>query len=223
MRASPSSIGDLAHVYADQLLAGVPRRVKAVWDELRIELNVGQYLDVLGTARRDTDHEGARLIARYKSGKYTIERPLHLGAALAGRLDDLQPVAVGLRRSARRGVPAPRRPARRLRRRVGHGQAGRRRPPRGQAHAAARGGHRRRPTPRQARGARRGRPRRPLPGEESRGSRRCSSPPAPWPTIEATIDSLTDVAIAALKTAEVPAEARGALVDLAQFVAWREA
>jgi hypothetical protein len=41
-------------------------------------------------------------------------------------------------------------------------------------------------------------------------------------TIEATIDSLTDVAIAAIKTAEIPAEARGALVDLAQFVAWRE-
>ena len=83
-------IGDLAHVYADQLLDGASGPVKAVWDELRIELNVGQYLDILGTARRDTDHDGARLIARYKSGKYTIERPLHLGAALAGRLDDLQ-------------------------------------------------------------------------------------------------------------------------------------
>ena len=83
-------IGDLAHVYADQLLDGASRPVKAVWDELRIELNVGQYLDILGTARRDTDHDGARLIARYKSGKYTIERPLHLGAALAGRLDELQ-------------------------------------------------------------------------------------------------------------------------------------
>ena len=42
-------------------------------------------------------------------------------------------------------------------------------------------------------------------------------------TIEATIDSLTDASIAAIKTAEIPAEARGALVDLAQFVAWREA
>ena len=61
-----------------------------MWDELRIELNVGQYLDILGTARGDTDHEGARRIARYKSGKYTIERPLHVGAALAGRLDELQ-------------------------------------------------------------------------------------------------------------------------------------
>jgi geranylgeranyl diphosphate synthase type I len=32
----------------------------------------------------------ARRIERYKSGKYTVERPLHLGAALAGRLDELQ-------------------------------------------------------------------------------------------------------------------------------------
>jgi geranylgeranyl diphosphate synthase type I len=83
-------IGDLAHVYADQLLPRTSAAVQGVWDELRIELNVGQYLDLLGTARADTDHESARRIARYKSGKYTIERPLHVGAALAGRLADLQ-------------------------------------------------------------------------------------------------------------------------------------
>src|SRR5207253_2053175 len=51
--------------------------------------NVGQYLDVLGTARGDTALQAARRIATYKSGKYTVERPLHLGAALAGRLDEL--------------------------------------------------------------------------------------------------------------------------------------
>jgi geranylgeranyl diphosphate synthase type I len=83
-------IGDLAHVYADLLVADASPSVRAVWDELRIELNIGQYLDILGTARGDTDHESARRIARYKSGKYTIERPLHVGAALAGRLDTLQ-------------------------------------------------------------------------------------------------------------------------------------
>ena len=83
-------IGDLAHVYADLLLEGLPPSVIPVWNELRIELNVGQYLDILGTARADTDTDGARRIARYKSGKYTIERPLHVGAALAGQLDALQ-------------------------------------------------------------------------------------------------------------------------------------
>ena len=83
-------IGDLAHVYADRLMSGAPARALDVWDELRVELNIGQYLDILGTARGDTDLEGARRIARYKSGKYTIERPLHVGAALAGRLAALQ-------------------------------------------------------------------------------------------------------------------------------------
>lgn len=83
-------IGDLAHVYADQLLGDVPGDVWTVWNELRLELNVGQYLDLLGTARADRDRDLARRISRYKSGKYTIERPLHVGAALAGRLADLR-------------------------------------------------------------------------------------------------------------------------------------
>jgi geranylgeranyl diphosphate synthase, type I len=83
-------IGDLAHVYADRLLGDVPGEVAEVWHELRLELNVGQYLDLVGTARADRDRALAHRIARYKSGKYTIERPLHVGAALAGRLADLQ-------------------------------------------------------------------------------------------------------------------------------------
>ena len=76
-------IGDLAFVYADQLLQGAPRPALDIWNELRLELNVGQYLDVLGTARRERGSDTAARIARYKSGKYTVERPLHLGAALA--------------------------------------------------------------------------------------------------------------------------------------------
>jgi geranylgeranyl diphosphate synthase, type I len=82
-------VGDMAHVYADVLLGDAPADVWAVWHDLRLELDVGQYLDLLGTARADRDRESARRIARYKSGKYTIERPLHVGAALAGRLGDL--------------------------------------------------------------------------------------------------------------------------------------
>lgn len=83
-------IGDLAHVYADLMLRSASPDVLQVWDELRIELNVGQYLDILGTARGDIDPEAARRIARYKSGKYTIERPLHVGAALTGRYSELE-------------------------------------------------------------------------------------------------------------------------------------
>jgi geranylgeranyl diphosphate synthase type I len=82
-------VGDLAFVYADMLLAPLDAEARQVWDELRVELNIGQYLDMVGTVRGDTDLDAARRIATYKSGKYTVERPLHLGAAMAQRLDDL--------------------------------------------------------------------------------------------------------------------------------------
>jgi len=82
-------VGDLAFVYADQLLAGAPPVAHRVFTELRVEVNIGQYLDLLGTARGRVNEGTARRISRFKSGKYTVERPLHLGAALAGRFDDL--------------------------------------------------------------------------------------------------------------------------------------
>jgi geranylgeranyl diphosphate synthase type I len=91
-------VGDFASTYADMLMGGVPPAARAVFDDLRIELCVGQYLDLLGTASRSRDAEQARTIERYKSGKYTVERPLHLGAALAGRIQELREplTAIGL-------------------------------------------------------------------------------------------------------------------------------
>ncbi|MDW3215897.1 MAG: polyprenyl synthetase family protein [Ilumatobacteraceae bacterium] len=84
-------IGDLAFVYADRLLADAGPAAWRIWNELRIELNVGQVLDILGSVRGVRDVAQAERICRYKSGKYTIERPLHLGAALASPsgLDEL--------------------------------------------------------------------------------------------------------------------------------------
>jgi geranylgeranyl diphosphate synthase, type I len=83
-------VGDLAFVYADILLRDVNHAAKSVFNELRIEVNVGQYLDLLGTARGKPTVSLASRICRYKSGKYTIERPLHLGVALADRLGEFQ-------------------------------------------------------------------------------------------------------------------------------------
>jgi len=77
-------VGDFAFVYADQILGEIPPAARAVFDELRLELCVGQYLDLVGTASGSRDAAQATRIERYKSGKYTVERPLHLGAALAG-------------------------------------------------------------------------------------------------------------------------------------------
>ncbi len=82
-------MGDFAFVYADVLLRGIPDAARPIFDELRLELCVGQYLDLEGTASGSSDPAQAEKIERYKSGKYTVERPLHLGAALAGRLDAL--------------------------------------------------------------------------------------------------------------------------------------
>ena len=57
---------------------------KRVYDEMRTELMAGQYLDLLEQARGGGSVDRALTVVRYKSAKYTIERPLHLGAALAG-------------------------------------------------------------------------------------------------------------------------------------------
>jgi geranylgeranyl diphosphate synthase type I len=91
-------VGDFAGTYAEWLTRGLPAPALGVFDQLRVELCVGQSLDLVSTARRSADGDAARRIATYKSAKYTVERPLHLGAALAGRLDDLRETlsAVGL-------------------------------------------------------------------------------------------------------------------------------
>jgi geranylgeranyl diphosphate synthase type I len=75
-------VGDLAFVYSDRLMSDVSAQAREIWHELRIELNVGQLLDLIGSARNERRRFKAERICRYKSGKYTIERPLHLGAML---------------------------------------------------------------------------------------------------------------------------------------------
>lgn len=76
-------VGDLAFVYSDTLMTHAPRAAHEVWNEMRLEANLGQYLDLVGTAKRSASPELARRICQYKSAKYSVERPLHLGAALA--------------------------------------------------------------------------------------------------------------------------------------------
>ena len=57
---------------------------------MRTEVTVGQYLDVLTQATGDTSLERAGKVARFKSAKYTVERPLLLGAALADAGPEVQ-------------------------------------------------------------------------------------------------------------------------------------
>ncbi|MFZ4515900.1 MAG: polyprenyl synthetase family protein [Acidimicrobiia bacterium] len=79
-------VGDFAFVYSDMCMSGANAIARSVFDELRIELCVGQYLDIVGGAGAPVDRERAERISVFKSGKYTVERPLHLGAALADAL-----------------------------------------------------------------------------------------------------------------------------------------
>ena len=51
---------------------------------MRTEVTAGQYLDLLRAAGGLPGPEGALTVARYKSAGYTVQRPLQLGAAIAG-------------------------------------------------------------------------------------------------------------------------------------------
>jgi geranylgeranyl diphosphate synthase type I len=83
-------LGDLLLSWADELLrrCGLPLEQVApaldVFDLCRSEVIAGQFLDVSVQARGRADVDTAMTVLRYKSAKYSIERPLHIGAALAG-------------------------------------------------------------------------------------------------------------------------------------------
>lgn len=83
-------LGDLCLSWSDEMLfaSGLPSdaliRAKPIADIMRTELMAGQYLDVVAQARAKASATEALQVARFKSAKYTIERPLHLGVALAG-------------------------------------------------------------------------------------------------------------------------------------------
>jgi geranylgeranyl diphosphate synthase, type I len=80
--------GDLAAVYADRLMFDsgfAPDRLvraRRIYDAMRVDMAVGQLLDVV--AAYAADESLALGIARLKTGSYTIEGPLAIGAALAG-------------------------------------------------------------------------------------------------------------------------------------------
>lgn len=83
-------LGDLALSWSDQMLAqaeldiDATKRSLPVFYAMREELMAGQYLDVLAGAIATTDLERALKVATLKSGRYSIERPMQFGAAIAG-------------------------------------------------------------------------------------------------------------------------------------------
>jgi geranylgeranyl diphosphate synthase type I len=82
-------VGDLCLVWSDELLhaAGLAPALLAgarpLLDAMRTEVMAGQYLDLEGPGERDRLSRAWRTIG-LKTAGYTVERPLQLGAALAG-------------------------------------------------------------------------------------------------------------------------------------------
>jgi geranylgeranyl diphosphate synthase, type I len=83
-------VGDLALVLADHAFmhSGFePEAVTRAFDaysRMRQEVIAGQYLDVIVSSETDVSVDEARRIAVLKSGRYSIEEPLLIGASLAG-------------------------------------------------------------------------------------------------------------------------------------------
>ncbi|TWG14682.1 polyprenyl synthetase family protein [Actinoplanes teichomyceticus] len=81
--------GDLCLTWADELFHGADlppermRRAVELFRQMRSEVLLGQYLDIRGTATA-ADPAMCYRILLLKSARYTVERPLQIGAALAG-------------------------------------------------------------------------------------------------------------------------------------------
>jgi geranylgeranyl diphosphate synthase type I len=82
--------GDLSLSWADDMIrtSGLPAdaqaRLAPVWSAMRTEVLYGQLLDLTAQAAGAEDVGSALRVDRYKTASYTVERPLHLGAAIAG-------------------------------------------------------------------------------------------------------------------------------------------
>ena len=86
-------IGDLALIWSEQVLQNSEIKQSKmsqcgqIFSEMRNELMAGQLLDIFEQTQSGFSIERSLKIARFKSGKYSIERPLHFGAALSDSSD----------------------------------------------------------------------------------------------------------------------------------------
>lgn len=89
-RAVAILAGDLAHTWAAELsrphpgAEGDPGPVARTFDAMCEEVIGGQFLEMLLPHRTDPIEEDLLRVLRLKSGRYSVERPVELGALLAG-------------------------------------------------------------------------------------------------------------------------------------------
>ncbi|HEY2298902.1 MAG TPA: polyprenyl synthetase family protein [Jatrophihabitans sp.] len=83
-------LGDLLLSWADAMYtrADLGDAARRVFDEMRQLVMAGQYLDMQVQARGEFSVSDALRVIRFKTSKYTVEGPLHLGAAAAGASEE---------------------------------------------------------------------------------------------------------------------------------------
>lgn len=88
-------VGDMAFAWADDMFhsaglsAAALGRALPAWRGMRTEVIGGQLLDVVLEASGNEDIAAAETVNRFKTAAYTIERPLHIGAAIAGASSEM--------------------------------------------------------------------------------------------------------------------------------------
>jgi geranylgeranyl diphosphate synthase type I len=83
-------LGDFALAWSDAMLNGSGldsvrlAAVRRVVDAMRGEVMFGQWLDIHTVGRPETDIAAPLTVARYKTARYSFQRPMEVGATLAG-------------------------------------------------------------------------------------------------------------------------------------------
>jgi len=83
-------LGDLCLVWASKMLresgigADALARVWPRYDDMRIELAIGQFADLVNDSHAFPTLDEVLDVLRRKSGNYTVRRPLEIGAAMSG-------------------------------------------------------------------------------------------------------------------------------------------
>ncbi len=91
-------LGDLAHCYAEELFSAAlirqpplpaeqATRLRSCFATMCQEVITGQYLEFTAVHRHDLTAEDLLQVLRMKSGRYSVERPIQLGALFAGAPD----------------------------------------------------------------------------------------------------------------------------------------
>lgn len=81
--------GDTIFAFAGSTISQFPDSqvvvtARQLLDQMCLEINLGQCLDVLGNQKRSLDRDWIMKVMEFKTARYTVEKPLLIGAALGG-------------------------------------------------------------------------------------------------------------------------------------------